>query len=160
MIRKYRSPLPGHVRVVFELPSCVWADRIFLTGDFNDWQQDDIRLQQDRTGVWQTTLDLPCGRQYEFRYLIDGQWRTDSHADGFADNQFGSENSVVDTNLPATEQVVPDTALVHDSRPKRPFDPIISPQRAVPSIRYTVIHNSANHTGNRSANHPANHAAA
>ena len=39
MIHKTQSPLPGHVRVVFELPSCIWADRIFVVGDFNHWNE-------------------------------------------------------------------------------------------------------------------------
>lgn len=138
MIYKYRSPQPGHVRIVFELPSCIWADRIFLTGDFNDWRQDDIRLQQDRNGVWQASIDLPMGRTYQFRYLIDGQWRTDSHADGYATNEFGTENSVVITELPSDEHVTPNTALVHDVRPKRPFNAIASTQRAVPNISHAA----------------------
>jgi 1,4-alpha-glucan branching enzyme len=95
MIKKYPSPVPGHVRVVFELPSCIWADRIFLSGDFNNWNAGDIPLRQDRNGVWRAALDLPIGRRYEFRYLIDGEWRTDFHADGHADNTYGSQNSLV-----------------------------------------------------------------
>jgi 1,4-alpha-glucan branching enzyme len=129
MIHKSQSPLPGHVRVVFELPSCVWADRIFLTGDFNDWKQNDIRLRQDRRGVWQASLDLPAGRTYEFRYVVDGQWRTDSHADGFADNSFGSQNSIVKSVLPEMDFAFEDTGLIRESRPLRPFGPPVVVQR-------------------------------
>jgi hypothetical protein len=50
--------------------------------------------------VWRATLDLPQSTHYEYRYLIDGQWKTDSHADGFANNSHGSENSVVNATLP------------------------------------------------------------
>lgn len=132
MVRKYRSPLPGHVRVVFELPSCIWADRIYLSGDFNDWREDDLPLRQDRNGVWQATLDLPLGRQYEFRYVIDGQWRTDSHADGFADNRYGSQNSVIIADLPESELVVENSSLLRDSRPQRPFSTPVAPQRPTP----------------------------
>jgi hypothetical protein len=104
MIKKYLSPVPGHVRVVFELPSCIWADRIFLSGDFNNWRAGDIQLQQDRSGIWRAVLDLHVGRRYEFRYLIDGEWRTDFHADGQADNTFGSQNSLVIAELAESEQ--------------------------------------------------------
>lgn len=103
MIRKMKSLLPNHVRVVFELPACVWADRIYLSGDFNQWHERDIVLRQDRDGVWRVALDLPAGRRYEFRYLIDGQWRTDLHADGCADNRCGTQNSVVIAELLAVE---------------------------------------------------------
>jgi hypothetical protein len=124
MIRKYRSPIPGHVRVVFELPSCVWADRISLTGDFNEWRENDIMLQQTRSGVWQATIDLPLGKRFQFRYVVDGQWCTDSHADGMSDNDFGSQNSIVVASLPESEQVVETTGLIRDSRPVRTYPPL------------------------------------
>ncbi len=95
MIHKSHSPHSNHVRVVFELPSCIWADRIFLVGDFNQWSKNATPLRQDRDGVWRATVDLLAGSRHEFRYMIDGQWKTDSHADGFATNTYGTENSVV-----------------------------------------------------------------
>jgi hypothetical protein len=132
VIQKQRSPLSGHVRVVFELPSCIWADRIYLTGDFNDWQTGDIRLQQTRSGVWQAALDLPLGKSYQFRYVIDGQWRTDSHADGLSENNFGSQNSVVVAELPESEPFET-PGLIHESRPLRPFAAPTMPTRPSPN---------------------------
>jgi hypothetical protein len=99
MIYKSPSPIPGRVRVTFELPSCIWADRIFLVGDFNQWSQNATPMRQDRDGVWRAVLDLEHGKQCEFRYLIDGQWRTDYHADGATGNDYGTENSVVRATL-------------------------------------------------------------
>ncbi len=100
MIHKSLSPLAGHVRVVFELPSCLWADRIFLVGDFNQWDNRATPMQQDRDGIWRAMIDLKRGEQAQFRYLIDGQWRTDYHADANTQNEFGSENSIVYATLP------------------------------------------------------------
>lgn len=54
-------------------------------------------MRQDRDGVWRATVDLPANRQYCFRYLIDGNWQTDYHADGWSENEYGTENSIVDT---------------------------------------------------------------
>jgi 1,4-alpha-glucan branching enzyme len=127
MIRKYRSPIAGHVRVVFELPSCVWADRISLTGDFNEWRENDIMLQQTRSGVWQATVDLPIGTRYQFRYVVDGQWRTDSHADGTSDKSFGSQNSLEIANLPESEQIQDTAGLIRESRPLRNLPTTPSP---------------------------------
>lgn len=81
MIYKTHSPLPHHVRVTFELPADLWAGQVYLVGDFNQWSARATPLVQERDGAWRATLDLPCDRCYEFRYLIDGQWRTDSGAD-------------------------------------------------------------------------------
>jgi hypothetical protein len=132
MIHKTKSTIPGHVRVVFELPSCIWADRIYLTGDFNNWNETDLPLRQDRNGVWQATLDLPLGKRIEFRYLIDGQWRTDSHADCFSENNFGSENSVVVADLPDSDLALDASSLIRESLPQRPFTARVVPQRPAP----------------------------
>jgi hypothetical protein len=99
MIYKIPSSQPGLVCVVFELPSCVWADRIVVSGTFNDWNEREFPMHQDRDGVWRVRLQLPIGQRYEFRYLIDGRWQTDYHADGFTENGFGSHNSIVDLTL-------------------------------------------------------------
>lgn len=96
MIHKSPSLRPGHMRVTFELPSCVWADRIHVAGTFNNWDERAIPLVQSRDGVWRATIELSTGNRYEFRYLIDDRWQTDYHADGFTDNTFGGHNSVID----------------------------------------------------------------
>lgn len=120
MIHKQSSPYPGHVRVIFELPSCLWADRIFLVGDFNHWDEKSIPMRQDRDGVWRATVDLMVGQHYQFRYMVDGQWKTDYHADGFAQGHYGADNSVVHAMLPIT--VIEEAGcLVQDSRPVRPL---------------------------------------
>ena len=81
MIRKKQSQTPNMLSVTFELPASLWADRIALVGDFNDWDPTATLLLQDRDGVWRTVLELPIGQRYEFSYLIDGCWSTDLHAD-------------------------------------------------------------------------------
>lgn len=104
MIRKTPSTRPGFVRVTFELPSCVWADRIYVAGTFNNWDERAIPMVQARDGVWRATIELEGGERYEFRYLIDGRWQTDYHTDGFTENIYGTHNSVVDLQVvkPAT----------------------------------------------------------
>ncbi len=103
MIRKTVSPKPHHVRVIFELPACIWADHVFLVGDFNDWNVTATPFVQGRDGVWRAVLDLPEGRTYQFRYLVDGNWQTDFHADGWIQNEYGSQNSLVIATLAQTE---------------------------------------------------------
>ena len=100
MIHKIQSPIPNHVRIVFELPASVWADRIMVVGDFNHWNPTAMPMQQDRDGVWRAELDLPHGSRCEFRYLIDDHWKTDYQADNFVTNTYGTENSVVHALLP------------------------------------------------------------
>jgi 1,4-alpha-glucan branching enzyme len=103
MIHKIHSPLSDHVRVIFELPACIWADHIYLVGDFNHWSATATPMHQGRDGVWQATVDLPYGSQCEFRYLVDGQWKSDYHADFLTRNAYGSQNSMVIACLPADD---------------------------------------------------------
>ncbi|MCB0064789.1 MAG: isoamylase early set domain-containing protein [Caldilineaceae bacterium] len=104
-----------YVRVRFELPSCLWADRIYVVGDFNDWNATATPMHQDRDGVWRATVDLRRGSSYEFRYLIDGKWTSDTHADGFAPNHFGDSNSVVHASLPMPTLAHVDSRVIDDS---------------------------------------------
>jgi 1,4-alpha-glucan branching enzyme len=116
MIHKQLASTCEKVRVTFELPSCLWADRIFVVGDFNQWRHHETPLNQDREGVWRAVIDLPVGRQYQFLYLIDGKWQQDQGADGACPNELGSENSILDTSLFAVEtrrREVSRTALIN-----------------------------------------------
>ena len=97
MIRTVQSPLVDHTRVIFELPNELWADRVYLVGDFNNWSPGDICLHQNRSGTWQTMLDLPSGRTYQFRYLINGDWYTDNQAESRPVEGHGLHNSVITT---------------------------------------------------------------
>ena len=97
MITKTESALPDHVHIIFELPSCIWADQIYVTGEFNHWDSRSMPMQQSRNGIWCMELDLPCSRVYEFRYVVDGHWVTDCHTDGVVANPYGTQNSIVDT---------------------------------------------------------------
>ncbi|MCD6290080.1 MAG: isoamylase early set domain-containing protein [Anaerolineae bacterium] len=98
MIKKEPGRDPDKVRVTFELPGSLWAGEVCLVGEFNEWNRTSYPLRQERDGVWRVTLELPRGRRYQFRYLIDGtRWQNDPEADDHVLNEFGSYNSVVST---------------------------------------------------------------
>ena len=99
MIHKAPADTPGKVRVTFELPSQFWAERINVVGDFNDWNKTATEMRQSGPeAAWQVTLELDTGREYQFRYLADGErWHNDSAADKYVPNEYGSSNSVVVT---------------------------------------------------------------
>lgn len=95
MIHK-RLSASGKVIVTFEIPGSIWAERINLVGDFNDWNPDTLFFRRNREGTWQIELELEPGSEYRFRYLLDGdQWRDDWHADKFVPNPHGGYDSVV-----------------------------------------------------------------
>jgi 1,4-alpha-glucan branching enzyme len=99
MIYKEELADGENVRVTFEMPSGVWAERVTLVGDFNDWNTSEHEMHQARSdGNWRITLILPKGREFQFRYLVNGRdWHNDWHADRYVPNKFGTDNSVVAT---------------------------------------------------------------
>ena len=86
-------------RVTFTLPDSLWAEQVYLVGDFNDWQRTATPLSRTHSGEWVGTVDLEIGRAYQFRYLCDNaHWINDSHGDAYVTNPYGSENFVVVTD--------------------------------------------------------------
>lgn len=98
MIKKERLEQSDLVRVTFELPSNMWAERVNLVGEFNDWDTTATPMTHSRTHAnWMVTLELPAGRRYRFRYLLNGrEWVNDWRADDHIENPYGSYDSVVD----------------------------------------------------------------
>lgn len=95
MIYKISSIQVNYARVTFELPNSLWADRVFVVGDFNAWSPHSTPLQQGRDGTWRATVELPVGRQYEFLYLINGVWTADGEADDFTTVINGLSRSII-----------------------------------------------------------------
>ena len=78
------------------------AQSITLVGDFNDWDPTATPMDRLKSGDFTATLYLDLDRNYEFRYLADGEtWMNDSQADGAVATEFpGEMNSVIDTTTP------------------------------------------------------------
>jgi 1,4-alpha-glucan branching enzyme len=86
----------GKARVTFSMPPLDQVELLSLVGDFNNWSITETPMQRAADGSWSAAVTLATGRDYEFRYLADGQtWHNDWQADRYAPNEFGSDNSVV-----------------------------------------------------------------
>lgn len=84
-------------KVTFALPQQVEAKQVALAGEFNNWDASATPLKKVK-GVWQTTLDLEQGREYQFRYFVNGsEWHNDDAADKYVPNHVDGDNSVVVT---------------------------------------------------------------
>jgi 1,4-alpha-glucan branching enzyme len=95
MIRK--TPLRGgrSCRVTFSLPVDD-ADRAYLVGEFNEWDKQKTPLVRRKDGQFSTTLVLPAGRSYRFRYFLgEDRWANDETADALVANPFGTQDSLV-----------------------------------------------------------------
>lgn len=80
-------------RKVFQLVA-PGASAVYVAGTFNDWQPTVRPLKEGRDGIWKTTMTLPPG-VYEYRFVVDGEWRDDPRCSEKACNSMGSENCLL-----------------------------------------------------------------
>ncbi len=84
-------------RVTFSMTAEAAGDprKLFLAGDFNGWNPTALAMRK-AGGRFTASLDLPAGRQHQYRYVTDqGLWLNDTEADCYVYNSFAeSDNSV------------------------------------------------------------------
>lgn len=79
-----------------ELPEAVEVQSVHLVGGFNDWDATATPMDFRRGRVFRTSIELEPGREYQFRYLINGEhWCNDWRADAYVPSGFGDDNCVV-----------------------------------------------------------------
>ena len=89
-IKKRNRILTREVQFEFLAPD---AKKVHLVGDFNKWNISETPMKEDKNGIWKTTLPLEAGR-YEYRFLVDGNWKNDPSCSCCVPNEFGSQNCV------------------------------------------------------------------
>jgi 1,4-alpha-glucan branching enzyme len=67
------------------------AKKVMLVGDFNGWKPVEMKKQKD--GQFAAIVTLPPGT-YEYKFIVDGQWRVDPDNSAWALNPYGTLNSV------------------------------------------------------------------
>jgi len=80
-------------RIVFSV-SAPDATEVFLTGNFNEWVPNARQMKKSNGGEWKTTMLLEEG-EYEYRFVVDGEWRDDPRCTERRANEYGSENCVI-----------------------------------------------------------------
>ncbi len=70
------------------------ASQVWVAGDFNAWQPDDLKARRFKDGTWRKSLTIKPGT-YQYLFLVDGQWCPDPENPLRVANPFGSENSVI-----------------------------------------------------------------
>ena len=84
----------GVAKVTFSLPAAVDARSADIVGEFTGWVP--VPMTRHTDGSFVVSVELPMGRAYRFRYLLDGvRWENDWHADDYVLNVHGSHDSVV-----------------------------------------------------------------
>ena len=67
---------------------------VYLAGSFNDWDPQAEPLEKDEGGLWTTSLALDPG-EYEYLFVVDGEWWEDPACEESVPNPHGTYNSVL-----------------------------------------------------------------
>lgn len=96
MLKKSYSKTGRACRVTFKFTPGEEAANAALLGEFNSWDPQAHPMTRRKDGSFSTTLSLDAGREYRFRYLVDGdKWDNDFESDNEVLNRFGSRDSVI-----------------------------------------------------------------
>ena len=99
MIKKQFLKSKPVCKVTFSMPAeaAPEAKEVKLVGEFSEWTESPIEMKKLKDGSFKTVVSLETGKEYEFRYVIDGdRWENDWEADAYRPNAITfEENSVV-----------------------------------------------------------------
>jgi 1,4-alpha-glucan branching enzyme len=70
------------------------AEEVILMGDFNNWNPKKHPMQKDRNGMWVKSVIISPGK-YEYKFLVDGQWKEDPQNSQLYPNCFGTYNNII-----------------------------------------------------------------
>jgi enterochelin esterase-like enzyme len=72
------------------------ASHVNLAGEFNDWGRRNNAIPMDRlagTDLFYHTLRVPGSTRLEYKFIVDGEWKTDPLCLNKIDNGIGEQNS-------------------------------------------------------------------
>ena len=68
---------------------------VAVAGSFNDWDPEVTRLPYDPARhLYAAAVELERG-DYEYKFVVDGEWLLDESNPGFTANDFGTLNSIL-----------------------------------------------------------------
>jgi 1,4-alpha-glucan branching enzyme len=85
-------------KITLSLPSdfAPDANEISVVGDFNEWDREANKMKKAKDGSFKVAIDLELGKEYQFRYLIDGvHWENENDADKFVPSGVSYDNNSV-----------------------------------------------------------------
>ena len=80
--------VPNHS---FQLDAYTEAEEVYLAGEFTDWEDRKVPMQQTAVG-WAIDVYLEEGT-HQYKYMVDDQWVTDPTSSGHVSDEFGNLNS-------------------------------------------------------------------
>lgn len=79
-VRNEFSEYNSHINVgkyaTFLLKGYQDAEKVVLSGSFNDWNENDLCMTKTDNGYWSYSLPLPAGKHH-YKFIVDGNWILD-----------------------------------------------------------------------------------
>jgi 1,4-alpha-glucan branching enzyme len=98
--REYSKDMKS-CKVKFVVPREIASDAnsIAVAGTFNDWNQQSHQLEKQENGDFRLDMVLEPDRDYEFRFVVDGErWGNAHNADKYYWSDYSNcDNSVIET---------------------------------------------------------------
>ena len=70
------------------------AKKVFLAGDFNQWNSQVNRMTKSKDGSFRARMKLLPG-EYQYKFVVDGMWFNDPAAQAQVMNEHGTLNSAI-----------------------------------------------------------------
>jgi len=109
-------------KVTFQIPKRISkrAKSAHVVGSFNNWSQWTTPMKKMKNGEFCIAIELPVGREYEFRYLLDNQnWVNEPEAESFVPTPFGdNKNCVLTTINDAVLKSILESIKTNQRRPR------------------------------------------
>ena len=67
---------------------------VYVAGTFNDWNPNELKMREVREGIYWKVVELSSGR-YEYKFVVNGNWRIDPNTHYQISNEHGSLNSIL-----------------------------------------------------------------
>lgn len=70
------------------------GNEVFLAGEFNEWNATAEKMTKQPDGSFTITRTLAPGK-YQYKFVVDGTWKSDPNAKETVDDPFGGKNSLI-----------------------------------------------------------------
>ena len=69
---------------------------VYVAGEFNNWNPTAKKMAyKARSGIYTATVKLEAGKDYQYKFVIDGTWCADPENTNAVPNDQGTFNSII-----------------------------------------------------------------
>lgn len=97
-LKVYTARINKNGNTYFKLKGYTDAKEVILTGSFIRWDEQRFKMHKTDDG-WEIMLQINPG-EYEYKFIVDGNWMEDPQNPSKRRNEFDGYNSVINVQVP------------------------------------------------------------